>query len=64
MVSFQSVFYKKVIIYYNVRSEKIKMINGDNKMNQCPNFKKCGGCQYLDLPYEEQLKKELIPFFL
>ena len=58
MVSFQSVFYKKVIIYYNVRSEKIKIINGDNKMNQCPNFKKCGGCQYLDLPYEEQLKKK------
>ena len=25
---------------------------------QCPNFKKCGGCQYLDLPYEEQLKKK------
>ena len=58
MVSFHSVFYKKVIIYYNVRSEKIKIINGDNKMNQCPNFKKCGGCQYLDLPYEEQLKKK------
>ena len=27
-------------------------------MNQCPNFKKCGGCQYLDMPYEEQLKKK------
>ena len=24
----------------------------------CPNFGKCGGCQYLDVPYEEQLKKK------
>ena len=27
-------------------------------MKQCSNFKKCGGCQYLDMPYEEQLKKK------
>lgn len=27
-------------------------------MNQCPNFKKCGGCQYLDIPYKEQLIKK------
>ena len=27
-------------------------------MNQCPNFKKCGGCQYLDIPYEKQLEKK------
>lgn len=27
-------------------------------MNQCPNFKKCGGCQYLDIPYKEQLSKK------
>ncbi len=27
-------------------------------MNQCPNFKKCGGCQYLDVPYEKQLEKK------
>lgn len=26
------------------------------KNSLCPIFKKCGGCQYLDLPYEEQLK--------
>lgn len=24
----------------------------------CPNFKKCGGCQYLDIPYKEQLAKK------
>ena len=23
---------------------------------KCPYEKKCGGCQYIDLPYEEQLK--------
>lgn len=27
-------------------------------MKECPNFKKCGGCQYLDLPYEKQLEKK------
>ena len=25
---------------------------------KCPYEKKCGGCQYIDLPYEEQLKKK------
>ena len=24
----------------------------------CPNFKKCGGCQYLDMPYDKQLAKK------
>ena len=23
---------------------------------KCPHFGKCGGCQYLDMPYEKQLK--------
>lgn len=27
-------------------------------MKECPNFRKCGGCQYLDLPYEKQLEKK------
>lgn len=27
-------------------------------MKECPNFKRCGGCQYLDLPYEKQLEKK------
>lgn len=27
-------------------------------MKECPNFRKCGGCQYLDLPYEKQLAKK------
>ena len=25
---------------------------------KCPYEKKCGGCQYIDLPYEEKLKKK------
>ena len=27
-------------------------------MRECSYFKKCGGCQYLDLPYEKQLEKK------
>ena len=27
-------------------------------MVQCPVYKKCGGCQLLDMPYNEQLKKK------
>ena len=26
--------------------------------SKCPVFKECGGCQYLDMPYEEQLQKK------
>ena len=26
--------------------------------SRCPVFKECGGCQYLDMPYEEQLKQK------
>lgn len=28
------------------------------KAGQCPVLKKCGGCQHIDMPYEEQLKKK------
>jgi len=31
---------------------------GEKKMRECSYFKKCGGCQYLDLPYEKQLEKK------
>jgi len=30
----------------------------EKKKSLCPVFKQCGGCQYLDMPYEEQLKKK------
>ena len=29
-----------------------------NKNDICPYFKKCGGCKYINLSYEEQLKKK------
>lgn len=35
------------------------------KNSLCPHFKSCGGCQYLDMPYEKQLehkKKEVATF--
>lgn len=28
------------------------------EIKECPYFKKCGGCQYIDMPYKEQLKKK------
>lgn len=30
----------------------------EKKKSLCPVFRQCGGCQYLDMPYEEQLKKK------
>lgn len=30
----------------------------DVKKQPCPVFKKCGGCRYIDIPYEEELKKK------
>ena len=52
----------------NVRKSKnmeIKYMENRNESGKkqkakglCPNFGKCGGCQYLDVPYEEQLKKK------
>ena len=32
------------------------MSTQENK--ECPYSKKCGGCQYIDMPYKEQLKKK------
>lgn len=31
---------------------------GERRQSLCPVSKKCGGCQYVDMPYEEQLKKK------
>ena len=30
----------------------------DNNKLTCPYEKKCGGCSYINVPYEEQLKKK------
>lgn len=37
----------------NARPERL--VNKKSK-SRCPVFKECGGCQYLDMPYEDQLK--------
>ena len=31
---------------------------GERRQSLCTVSKKCGGCQYVDVPYEEQLKKK------
>lgn len=31
---------------------------GDKRQSLCPVSKKCGGCQFVDMPYKEQLKKK------
>lgn len=42
----------------------VKRTNGERGTNsndgkkKCPVFKKCGGCQYLDMPYEKQLEQK------
>jgi len=40
--------------HFKDKSEERKMAG--NKNGGCPVFKQCGSCQYLDSPYQEQLK--------
>ena len=40
----------------NVEKEKKKERRDGEKL--CPVSSKCGGCQFLDMPYEKQLKKK------
>lgn len=40
------------------QGEKQENTTVRKKKSRCPVFKQCGGCQYLDMPYEEQLKKK------
>lgn len=35
-----------------------KRANGNSAGGQCPVSKKCGGCQYIGMPYAEQLKRK------
>lgn len=43
----------------NIEKVKIDKKNTSNNNNDnCPYFKKCGGCKYINLSYEEQLKKK------
>lgn len=42
------------------KQEKEGLIVEDKKKDrrQCPVYKKCGGCQFLDMPYDKQLAKK------
>ena len=39
-------------------SSKANNTGKDKESIKCPYFKKCGGCRYIDLIYEDQLKKK------
>ena len=41
-----------------VRENRSKYVGETGKGTLCPVSRRCGGCQYLDMPYEEQLKKK------
>ena len=45
---------------YIVNNEKMKKTKpaAGSEASSCPYFKKCGGCDYIGIPYEEQLKKK------
>ena len=45
--------------------QNVKLVNENSnnskdrkEFGKCPYFKKCGGCRYIDLSYEDQLKKK------
>lgn len=40
------------------KKENPKNLENKDSSGKCPYFKKCGGCQYINLSYEEQLKKK------
>ncbi len=42
----------------NIEKNNIDKKNTSNNNDNCPFFKKCGGCKYINLSYEEQLKKK------
>ena len=42
----------------NIEKNNIDKKNTSNNNDNCPFFKKCGGCKYINLSYDEQLKKK------
>ncbi len=47
---------KKVISKPNTKKQPVE--KKTSSAGKCPIFSKCGGCQYIDLKYEEQLEKK------
>lgn len=41
-----------------VRSREMPKERGDRRQSLCPVSGKCGGCQFVDMPYKEQLKRK------
>ncbi len=48
-------------VRYKVSDSKQKKTNmeGDSKKSPCPVSRKCGGCQWINLPYQEQLDQKM-----
>lgn len=40
------------------RNDSQKPERKEKKKSKCPYLAKCGGCQYIDIPYEQQLKEK------
>lgn len=49
---------EKTKIYEKAQSREKAGEKGDRKRSLCPVAKKCGGCQFVDMPYKEQLKRK------
>lgn len=49
---------EKTKIYEKAQSREKSGEKGDRKRSLCPVAKKCGGCQFVDMPYQEQLKRK------
>ena len=43
---------------HRVHADQTAAAENVKKKSKCPVSKRCGGCAYLDIPYEEQLKKK------
>ncbi len=41
-----------------IRSREVAGEKRDKRQSLCPVSKKCGGCQFVDMPYQEQLKRK------
>lgn len=48
----------KTKIYEKAQSRERAGEKSDRKSSLCPIAKKCGGCQFVDMPYKEQLKRK------
>lgn len=50
--------HEKTKIHEKAQSREKSGEKGARKSSLCPAAKKCGGCQFVDMPYKEQLKRK------